>query len=100
MKVIITARHCEVPDEIRERAHDMVERVAKKMHRPHRAEVIFDDDHNCRIVELQFYAPRGQTHVSRAEASDFRTALDRASDKLHNQLDKRTNRPTRNTAVG
>lgn len=99
MKIIITARHCEVPDTIRERATTLIERVAKKAARPHRAEVIFDDDHRRSVVELHLYLPRGKVHVSTAEADDFRSALDRAIDKLNNQLDKATDAPHRGASA-
>ena len=37
--------------------------------------------------------PRGQTKVGKAEADDFRTALDRAASKVRNQLQKESRRP-------
>jgi ribosomal subunit interface protein len=97
MKMIITARHCDIPDDLRERATELVEKTAKLAVRPHRAEIIFDDDHQKKIVELQLYLVGGQVRVCKAEASDFRTALDRALDKLRNQLDK--SQPSRRAAA-
>ena len=88
MRTTITARHCEIPDDLRQRASDLIGRAAKLAHRPQRAEVIFDDDHQRKVVELLLHLPRGQTRVASAEASDFQTALDRALDKLKHQLDK------------
>lgn len=97
MKMIVTARHCEIPDDLRDRATELVEKAAKLAVRPHRAEIIFDDDHQQKIVELQLYLAGGQVRVCKAEASDFRTALDRALDKLKNQLDK--SQPSRRAAA-
>lgn len=88
MRTIITARHCEIPDELRERAEEQVGKVAKAAHRPRRAEVVFDADHGVKVVELQLYLPQGQVKVASAEASDFRSALDSAVGKLRNQLGK------------
>jgi len=88
MRTTVTARHCEIPDELRQRAEEQMDKVAKSAHRPRRAEVIFDADHGLKVVELQLYLPKGQVKVSSAEASDFRTALDSAIGKLRNQLDK------------
>lgn len=88
MKILLTARHCEVNDEIRERAELVMQRAAKRAHRPQRAEVVFDIDHNQHIVELQLYVPKNNPFVATAEAVDFRTALDRAEEKLRKQLDK------------
>ena len=88
MEVLVTARHCNIDDELHDRAVDLIRKAAKLASRPQSAEIIFDDDHNRRIVELQLYLPRGRVHVSSAEAHDFRTALDGAIAKLRNQLDK------------
>ena len=88
MKTLVTARHCKIDDSLRERALELLERISRLASRPHRAEVIVDDDHNQKVVELQLYLARSQTHVATAEAADFRTALDRAATKLRNQFDK------------
>jgi ribosomal subunit interface protein len=95
MRTTVTARHCEIPEELKERAETMIAKVAKAAHRPRRAEVVFDADHGQKVVELQLYLPRGQVKVATAEAADFRTALDSAVAKVRNQLDKEPRRPTR-----
>jgi len=94
MNTTVTARHCEIPEDLRTRATTVMEKVSKLAHRPVRAEVLFDNDHNRKIVELILHLPRGQTRVASAEADDFLTALDRAGDKLKHQLGK--NDPVRN----
>ena len=88
MNTIVTARHCEIDTDLRDRAVELMERIAKLAHRPQRGEIIFDVDHHRTIVEFQLYLPRGHVHVSSAEANDFRTALHRVAAKLRNQLDK------------
>lgn len=88
MRTTVTARHCEIPEELRERAETLIAKTAKAAHRPQRAEIVFDADHGRKVVEIQLYLPRGQVKVASAEADDFRTALDRALDKVRNQLDK------------
>ena len=93
MNTTITARHCEIVPELRERATALMERVSKLSHRPQRAEVIFDDDHQRKVVELILHLPRSRTHVASAEATDFQTALDRAMEKLKHQLDKDGDKP-------
>ena len=100
MKVTVTARHCEIDDELRERAVDLIQRAAKRASRPQSAEIIFDNDHNQKVVEYQLYLPRGSVHIASAEAADFRTALDRAAEKLRNQLDKLPHPGDRRTVVG
>lgn len=95
MRITITARHCEIPSELRTRTLDIVERVAKVAHRPQHAEVVFDDDHQRKVVELRMYLAGGSTHVASAEADDFQSALDQAVAKLRPQLDKKGGRPAR-----
>lgn len=93
MRIIVTARHCEISDELRNRAETVVEKVARLATRPQKAEVIFDADHGNKVVELKLNLPREQTKVATAEAEDFRTALDRAADKIRKQLDKEARKP-------
>lgn len=102
MQTIITARHCEIPDALRERAGQLIDKVARVGHRPQRAEVIFDDDHNRKVVELRMHLPRGQVMTATGEADDFRSALDRAVEKLRPQLEKDAGRSSakRRAATG
>ncbi len=99
MKVLVTARHCEIDDDVRDRAVELIEKLAKLATRPQRAEVVFDDDHHRKIVEFQLYLTRGQVHISSSEASDFRKAMDSAAAKLRNQLDKSPSRVDRRSAM-
>lgn len=95
MKTTVTARHCEVPEEIRTRAAEVTEKLARLAPRPQRMEIVFDDDHQRRVVELKMSLPRGQTLIATAEEADFRTALDRAAEKLRSQLEKLAQRAPR-----
>ena len=88
MRMIVTARHCEIPADLRQRATDQVARLARITRRPQRVEVIFDADHQQKVVELRLSQPRGKVSIATAEADDFGTALDRAVQKLRRQLDK------------
>lgn len=98
MRITVTARHCEIPDELRHRAESMVAKAVKAAHRPQRGEIVFDADHGRKVVEIHVFLPRGQVKVASAEADDFRTALDRAVDKVRNQLDKEPRRSDRRPA--
>jgi ribosomal subunit interface protein len=95
MEITVTARHCEIPEALREQAVAVIERVAKAAHRPQRGQVVFDLDHQTKTVELKLKLPRGVTRVATAEGTDFRTALDRAADKLRHQLEKTHSRRVR-----
>ena len=92
MRVTMTKRHCEISDELKTRATTVVDKLARVASRPQSAEVIFDEDHGAKVVEIVLCLPRGQTKVAKVEARDFRTALDRAADKVRNQLSKETHR--------
>lgn len=92
MQTTVTARHCEIPHALRAHARRAVERVAKVAHRPQRAQVVFDVDHQQKLAELKVHLPRGTTRVATAEAADFRTALDRAVEKLRRQLERSSTR--------
>jgi len=98
MRITVTARHCEIPDELRHRAESLLAKAAKAAHRPQGGEIVFDADHGRKVVEIHVYLPRGQVRVASAEADDFRTALDRAVDKVRSQLDKESRRPGRRQA--
>ena len=95
MQITITARHCDVPDEVRSRAREAAEKLARVARRPQRMEIVFDEAHQRRGVELRMSLPRGQTLIAAAEEADFRTALDRAAEKLRSQLEKNGQRTPR-----
>lgn len=95
MRITVTARHTDIPDDLRARAEELVEKATKGAHRPQRADVIFDADHGKRVVEIHLSQTRGRVKVAHAEADDFRSALDAAAQKLRNQLDKNSGRPRR-----
>jgi len=97
MQVTITARHCDVPDALRERAQTMVERLARLAPRPHHGRVLFIGDPGP-TVEIQLHVPHGEIHVGRAQGADHASALDLAVAKVRRQLDKSSQR--RRTRTG
>ena len=78
---------------MKDRANKVIEKLAKVANRPQSAEIIFDEDHGARMVEIVLVLPRGKTKVAKAEEKDFRTALDRAAEKVRSQLNKEARRP-------
>lgn len=90
MRITITARHREIPDELRARARAQLERLGKVAARPHDGRVIFADDHGEAAVEIRLHTARGKVYVGKALADDHRTALDRAAQRVRRQLDKRS----------
>ncbi|HXM38683.1 MAG TPA: HPF/RaiA family ribosome-associated protein [Gemmatimonadales bacterium] len=97
MRITVTARHVEIDDELRARAKELVQKVAKLVKRPHHAQVIFTEDHGEAGVEIQLHAPRGRIHVGTGMASDHRSALDLAIGRVKRQLldEKEAPRPRR-----
>jgi len=95
MEIIITARHGEVPEDLRLRAERAVTRLARLAHRPTAANVTFDAEHQRAVAELRLTAARGVLYIATGEAADHRTALDRVASKLRHQLDKSITRPRR-----
>lgn len=100
MKVSITARHGEIPEQLRERAEAVLARLAKLAERPTSAHVTFDVDHQRATVEMVLNAARGAVHVASADAIDHRTALDRVAAKIRRQLDKHEARPAATRKAG
>jgi len=96
MRITITARHCEIPDELRARARERLERLARIAPRPHDGRVVFVADHGRPTVEVRLHTARGAVHVGTARGADHRTALDLAVAKVRRQLYKA---PTRRRAA-
>ncbi|HYU01082.1 MAG TPA: HPF/RaiA family ribosome-associated protein [Gemmatimonadales bacterium] len=88
MRITITARHCEIPDELRTRARALVERLSRVATRPHDGQVLFSADHGTPTVEVRVHAGRGVVHVATAEGEDHRSALDLAVARVRRQLGK------------
>jgi ribosome-associated translation inhibitor RaiA len=98
MRITITARHADVPAELRARARALLARLGRVASRPHDGQVVFGADHGRAAVEVRLHRGRQRVHVARAEGPDHRTALDRAAGRLRRQLDKAT--PSRRRAAG
>jgi ribosomal subunit interface protein len=95
MQTTITARHCDIPEALRERALIVAERLGSLASRPLEAAVTFHADGLEQVVELRLHDSRGELFVASGEAADHRTALDRAEEKLRRQLEKANGRPRR-----
>ncbi|HET7791596.1 MAG TPA: HPF/RaiA family ribosome-associated protein [Gemmatimonadales bacterium] len=94
MRVTITARHCTLSEEVRERARELLGRIGKLVPRARAAQAIFSEAHGTASVELLLRATRGQVLVGHADGADHRSALDLAADRVRRQLDKALPRRT------
>lgn len=88
MLMNITARHADVPADLKERAQQVLDRLARRATRPTSAHVTFDSGKTGASAEIVLNAARDQVYVAKADAADHRTALDRAIAKLQRQLEK------------
>ena len=88
MRITITTRHCDIPEDLRLRARTRLERLGQVASRPHHLQLIFGAEHGTPNVELRLHTSRGHVHVATAESADHRTALDRAVAKVRRQLVK------------
>lgn len=95
MQTTITARHGDIPEDLKARAEILVERLALRTTRPTSAQVTFAIEKSRAEAEIVLNAARGVTYVAKAEADDARTALDRVAAKLQRQLDKADDKPAR-----
>jgi ribosomal subunit interface protein len=95
MEVTITARHCSIPDPVRERATRLIGRLDRYGVRTTSAVVFFDQDHGARSVEARIAVGGGPPIVARAEGPTFRSALDRTFDRVDRQLKRRRQRTRR-----
>ena len=88
MKTSITARHCEVSEDLRERADAVLARLGTLHARPTEGSVVFDVGPSISIAELRLRGERGERFMARGEDRDHRSALDRAEQKLRRQIER------------
>jgi ribosome-associated translation inhibitor RaiA len=88
MNTSITARHCDVSDDLRERADAVLSRLGALHARPTEGTVVFDVGPSVAIAELRLRGERGERFMARGEDHDHRSALDRAEQKLRRQIER------------
>jgi len=88
MQTTITARHCEISEELRQRAESVLQRLTALANRPVDGTVVFDVAPQVASVEIRIHISSGEVFVATGEDKDHRSALDRAEDKVKRQLDK------------
>lgn len=82
MRIQITARRCEIGDDVRDRAEELVERVRRFDPGLSSAEVIFTEEGRQHRAEGILHIDGKDHVVAQGEAPDFLTALDRMYDRL------------------
>jgi ribosomal subunit interface protein len=99
MQTTVTARHCEIPDVLRERAITVIERLGAQAPRPIESTVVFDTDGLQQTVEIRLHVARGEVLIAKGDGADHRTALDRAEEKLRRQIERAADRPRRTRSL-
>jgi ribosomal subunit interface protein len=88
MTTSITARHCEISEELRERAEAILARLGGLIAAPLDGTVVFDVAPTASTAEIRLRGGRGESFNATGEDKDHRSALDRAEEKIRRQLDK------------
>lgn len=99
MQVIVSARHFEVTEELKRVVENRFAKLSRFEPRVSRAEVTLLEEKNRFEVEATVSVDRAGLLHAHGEASDFRTAIDRAVDKLQRQLKKSRSRRRDHQAV-
>lgn len=89
MRIQITARHCEIPEAIRSRARELIQRLSRYESRLSAAELVFDVENHLKRAEAVLSIDGDEPVVARAQADEFRGALDRMVDRLGKILRRR-----------
>lgn len=95
MQTTVTARHCDIPETLRDRARTVLLRIAHYVRRPLESAVVFDTDADRPRAEVRLHVAHGELFVAKADGTDHRSALDRAELKLRRQVEKVFGRPPR-----
>ena len=86
MRIQITTRHCDVPEDVLDRAREQVESLGKFDPRATWAEVVFEEEKQNRKVEIIVHSDGAALVVGAGDATEFRGALDKAVDRVGRQL--------------
>jgi len=86
MRVQITARHCEVPEPVLERARTRLAGLVRYDPRLSGAEVVFDEERHRKRVEVILSVDRREPIVAGGEGTDFQRALDLTLDRASRTL--------------
>jgi len=98
MQIIVTGRHCEVDQELRDVTAARFEHLKRFEPRVSRAEVTVTAVKNRFEAEALLSVDRADRVHARAEASEMRSALDRVVEKLSVQLRRAHSRQTKHRA--
>ena len=89
MRVQIAARHCDIPDTVRNRTEELLGKLSKYEPRLSGAEVVFEVEKHRKKVDAVLKVDREEPVVAKGEADEFKEALDQMVDRLSRILRRR-----------
>ena len=89
MRVQIAARRCEVPDAVRDRTEEQLEKLSRYEPRLSGAEVVFEVEKHLKKVDAILKVDREEPVVASGEGVEFREAVDQMVDRLSRMLRRR-----------
>lgn len=92
MKISMTARHFELSDALRQHVEGRLSRLDRYNQRTSRVEVTLTEEKREKRVEARAFVDGDYDIHAEAVADDFRTAVNKLSDKLARQLKRRRDR--------
>jgi ribosomal subunit interface protein len=89
MDVRVTARHCSIPEAVREAAQTRVERLTRFEPRVEAVDIQFSEANALKHVDVRVVVPGASQMLADGEGESFRTALDHALGRLQRQVRRR-----------
>lgn len=89
MRVQIAARHCEIPQSVRDRAEEQLEKLSRYEPRLSGAEVVFEVEKHLKKVDAVLKVDREEPVVAGGEGEEFGQAMDQMIDRLSRMLRRR-----------
>jgi len=89
MRVKIAARHCEIPETVRDRTEEQLGKLSKYEPRLSGAEVVFEVEKHKKKVDAILKVDREEPVLAGGEGVEFREAVDQMVDRLSRILRRR-----------
>jgi ribosomal subunit interface protein len=92
MEVTINARHCTVPNSLRNQATQRITQLQRLHRRLTGGTIVFEVEREVRRAEARLAVAGGPPLIARAEGATLRVAMDGALERLERQLKRRRER--------
>jgi ribosomal subunit interface protein len=92
MEITINARHCTVPDSLRNQATQRILRLQRLHRRLTGGTIVFEVEREARRAEARLAVAGGPPLIGHGQGATLRAAMDGALDRLERQLKRRSER--------